>query len=236
MRGLYAITDCDNLSTQQLLTVTEEILRAGVAVLQYRDKSGNLEKRDLEARELRQLCREHGCLFIINDDVQLARSAGSDGVHLGRDDGNCITAREELGAGAIIGVSCYNSLAAAQAASAGGADYVAFGSFYPTTSKQNTAVAEPDIIMRAKEKIPLPVVAIGGITPDNCRVLLDNGADMIAVIGSVYRAGNPCSVVEEFNRVMAGSDNTRRSRANGNVRRSRVSGNVRRSRARGNPV
>lgn len=202
MKGLYVITDCDNLSTQQLLSVTEEILRAGVAVLQYRDKSDDLEKRSLEALELRQLCREHGCLFIINDDVQLARSAGSDGVHLGRDDGNCTTAREALGAGAIIGVSCYNSLATAQEASIDGADYVAFGSFYPTTSKQNTVVAEPDIIRQAKEKISLPVVAIGGITPENCGELIKNGADMIAVIGSVYRADDPCSVVEEFKRIL----------------------------------
>lgn len=200
MRGVYAITDCDNLSTHNLLSVTEEILRAGITALQYRDKSADLKKRNREARELQRLCREHDCLFIVNDDVQLARSTGSDGVHLGRDDYDCKTARNELGADAIIGVSCYNSLKAAQDATAGGADYVAFGSFYPTASKRNATIAEPEIIKQAKQKISLPIVAIGGITPANCGPLIEYGADMLAAISSIYRADDPYSVVKDFNR------------------------------------
>ena len=199
MRGVYAITDCDNLPTYELLSVTEEILRAGVAALQYRDKSGDLKKRNREARELQRLCREHGCLFIVNDDVQLAKTTGSDGVHLGSDDCDCKAARKELGPGAIIGVSCYNSLKAAQDAAAGGADYVAFGSFHPTTSKQDTAIAEPGIIKQAKQRISLPIVAIGGITPANCGTLIEYGADMLAAISSIYRADDPYSTVKEFN-------------------------------------
>lgn len=202
MRGLYAITDCDNLPTQELLAVTEEILRAGAAALQYRDKSANHDKRKYEAERLRELCGKHDCLFIINDDVQLAGTAGSDGVHLGREDCDCKTARDELGPDAIIGVSCYDSLEAAQEAVADGADYVAFGSFYPTMSKQKTAAAGPEIIKQAKARIPVPIVAIGGITPANCRVLVENGADLLAVIGSVYRAADPYSTVREFNRVI----------------------------------
>ncbi|MYH69953.1 MAG: thiamine phosphate synthase, partial [Gammaproteobacteria bacterium] len=177
MKGLYAITDCDRLSTDSLLAVTEEILRAGVVALQYRDKSGNHARRKYEAAELWQLCREHDCLFIINDDLQLAVLTGSDGVHLGREDCDCKTARNELGPGAIIGVSCYNSLGMALAAQEDGADYVAFGSFFPSPSKQNTVTAEPDIIKRAKANISLPVAAIGGITPANCRALIEHGAD-----------------------------------------------------------
>lgn len=200
MRGVYAITDCDNLSTHNLLSVTEEILRAGVAALQYRDKSADLKKRNREARELQRLCREHDCLFIVNDDVQLAKSVAGDGVHLGRDDYDCKAARNELGPDAIIGVSCYNSLKAAQDATADGADYVAFGSFYPTTSKQNTAIAEPEIIKQAKQKISLPIVAIGGITPANCGTLIEYGADMLAAISSIYRADDPYLAVKEFNR------------------------------------
>ena len=202
MRGLYAITDCDNLSTQELVPVTEEILRAGVAALQYRDKSGNRDKRKYEAEKLRELCEDHDCLFIINDDVQLAKQTGSDGVHLGSEDCDCKTARDELGPGAIIGVSCYDSLVAAQDAVADGADYVAFGSFYPTVSKQETATAEPEIIIRAKERISVPIVAIGGITPANCRVLIDCGADLLAVISSIYRAEDPFSTVKQFNRLI----------------------------------
>ena len=200
MRGLYAITDCDNLSTQALLPVTEEILRAGVAALQYRDKSGNPDKRKYEAEKLREQCGEHNCLFIINDDVQLAKQTGSDGVHLGSGDCDCKTARDELGPDAIIGVSCYNNLEAAQDAAADGANYVAFGSFYPTRSKQNTAVAVPEIIKQAKQRMSLPVVAIGGITPANCGILIEYGADLLAVISSIYQAEDPYSTVQEFNR------------------------------------
>ena len=202
MRGLYAITDCDNLSTQELLPVTEEILMAGVAALQYRDKSGNNDKRKYEAEKLRELCGKHNCPFIINDDVQLAKESGSDGVHLGSEDRDCKTARGELGPDAIIGISCYDSLEAAQDAVAEGADYVAFGSFYPTLSKQRTTAAEPELIIRAKERISVPIVAIGGITPANCRVLVECGADMLAVISSIYRAEHPYSTVKEFNRLM----------------------------------
>ena len=125
---------------------------------------------------------------------------GSDGVHLGREDCDCKTARNELGPGAIIGVSCYNSLGMALAAQEDGADYVAFGSFFPSPSKQNTVTAEPDIIRQAKAKISLPVAAIGGITPANCRTLIEHGADMLAVLSSIYQAQDPHSTVMEFNR------------------------------------
>ena len=200
MRGLYAITDCDRLPTDSLLSATEEILRAGVVALQYRDKSGNHARRKYEAGELQQLCKEHNSLFIINDDLQLAAWTGSDGVHLGREDCDCKTARNELGPEAIIGISCYNSVETALAAQENGADYVAFGSFFPSSSKQNTAAAEPDIITRAKAGVSLPIAAIGGITPRNCRTLIEHGADMLAVINSIYQSEDPYSTVMEFNR------------------------------------
>ena len=211
MRGLYAITDCDRLSGDGLLLRTEQILRAGVVALQYRDKSGDRARRKYESGELRRLCREHGCLFIINDDVQLALSTGSDGVHLGREDRNCKRARDELGPGAIIGVSCYNSPGAALSAQEDGADYVAFGSFFPSPSKQHTAAAEPGIISQAKEKISVPVAAIGGITPANCGTLIERGADMLAVISSIYRAEDPYATVKEFNRLIFQTPRTPRA-------------------------
>ena len=202
MKGLYVITDCDNLSDDALLSITEDILRAGITALQYRDKATDSLNRQRTAGELGKLCREHDCLFIINDDVQLAKSTGSDGVHLGKADCSCKSAREALGVGVMIGVSCYNSLARARAAERDGADYVAFGSFYPTSSKQNTLRAEPDIIRQAKANISLPVAAIGGITPANCTTLLEQGADMLAVISSVYQAADPYATVTEFNRLL----------------------------------
>lgn len=201
MKGLYAITDCDRLSSDSLISATEQILRAGVVALQYRDKSGNHARRKYEAGELQQLCKEHNSLFIINDDLQLAVLTGSDGIHLGREDSDCKTARNELGPGRIIGVSCYNSLGMALAAQEDGADYVAFGSFFSSPSKQNTVTAEPDIIKQAKAKISLPVAAIGGITPANCRTLIEHGADMLAVISSIYQAQDPYSAVMKFNRL-----------------------------------
>ena len=208
MKGLYAITDCDRPSSKSLISATEQILRAGVVALQYRDKSGNHSRRKYEAGELQQLCKEHNSLFIINDDLQLALLTGSDGVHLGREDCDCRTARNELGPKAIIGVSCYNSLRMALAAQEHGADYVAFGSFFPSSSKQNTVTAEPDIIKEAKMKISLPVAAIGGITPANCRTLIEHGADMLAVISSIYQAEDPYSTVMEFNQLLDANKET----------------------------
>ena len=202
MKGLYAITDCARLPTDSLLAVTEQVLRAGVTALQYRDKSGDSDKRKHEAAELRQLCNKHGCLFIINDDLELAVSAESDGVHLGKGDTDCKSAREKLGPEAIVGVSCYNSLEAALAAQRDGADYVAFGSFFPSSSKHNAVTAEPDIIRRAKAEISLPVAAIGGITPANCGTLLRHGADMVAVISSLYQSEDPYATALEFNRLI----------------------------------
>ena len=202
MKGLYAITDCARLPMDSLLAVTEQVLRAGVTALQYRDKSGDRNKRKYEAAELRQLCHKHGCLFIINDDLELAVWAESDGVHLGGEDCDCKTARSELGPEAIIGISCYNSVERALTAQEHGADYVAFGSFFPSSSKQNTATAEPDIIRQAKARVALPVAAIGGITPANCRTLIEHGADMLAVISSIYQARDPYSAVMEFNRYL----------------------------------
>lgn len=203
MKGLYAITECDRLSTDRLLSVTEDILRAGIALLQYRDKSGDHDKRTYEAEALWQLCNKYGCPLIINDDVALAVRAKGDGVHLGQEDHDCRSARAALGPEAIIGVSCYNSLERALAAEQDGADYVAFGSFFPSPSKRNTVTAEPDIIRQAKAEISLPVAAIGGITPANCGTLIEHGADMLAVISSIYQAEDPYSTVKEFNRIIS---------------------------------
>lgn len=202
MKGLYAITDCDRVSAGSLVSATEQVLRAGVVALQYRNKSGSHARKKSEAGELRQLCKEYNSLFIINDDLQLAVSTGSDGVHLGREDYDCKTARNELGPEAIIGISCYNSVDTALAAQEDGADYVAFGSFFPSSSKQNTTAAELDIIRQAKARVSLPVAAIGGITPANCRTLIEHGADMLAVISSIYQAEDPYATVKEFNRVI----------------------------------
>ena len=203
LRGLYVITDQEIPDFLTLYNRTEEILSSGILALQYRDKSKDSALRLEHASELQKLCVTYKTLFIINDDIDLAQQIHSDGVHLGKDDIDCKTARESLGETHIIGVSCYNSLQLAGQAVADGADYIAFGAMFPTQSKSNTTQATPDLISTAKQEYNIAVAAIGGITPDNCMPLIDAGADMLAAISSVYRAKDPGVVVDKFNSLMS---------------------------------
>lgn len=183
--GLYAITP-ETADTEQLLTQVEAALTGGVAAVQYRDKSGDAARRHEQASELVVLCRQFGVPLIINDDLRLADLADADGVHLGRDDGSVREARIILGKGKIIGASCYQDLALAQAAQAAGADYVAFGSFFPSPTKPAAARADLALLHEAAGALRLPIVAIGGITPANAPLLLDAGADSLAVLSALF--------------------------------------------------
>lgn len=183
IRGLYAITNSASLQRSDYAARVEAALRGGARVLQYRDKTGDTARRQEQARTLARLCIRHDAIFIVNDDIELARAVGA-GVHLGRDDAAIAAARRALGNG-IIGVSCYNELARVEAALADGADYVAFGAFFPSPTKPNAAVATP-ALLRAARHLPLPRVAIGGITPDNGAALLAAGADALAAIDGVF--------------------------------------------------
>lgn len=197
-KGLYAITP-SSLPFQELYCKLQALLEAGVDLVQLRDKEGVLSFG--QARALLKLCRRFGVPLIVNDDPLLARELGADGVHLGRDDPPLKRAREILGAGAIVGLSCYNRLELAEQAEREGADYVAFGAFYPTKSKEGTVRATPELLRRAKRRLKVPVVAIGGITPKNARPLLEAGADLIAAISSLFQ-GDPKEAVVRFRRVM----------------------------------
>jgi len=198
-QGLYVITDCVKLDPRTLIDKTGQILAAGVSILQYRDKSEQQTRRYHTALKLRELCNRTGTIFLINDDVQLAINSGADGVHLGRDDSPYKEARSVLGTDAIIGISCYNEIQAARTAQEQGADYIAFGAFYSTGTKTGTVQASPALLAMAKSELYIPVVAIGGITPDNGRTLIDAGADMLAVISSIYDDDDPGKVVLKFN-------------------------------------
>jgi len=191
MKGLYAITDTATLSSEIMLIRTEEILRAGAKLLQYRNKQADETTRFAEAKQLHELCRQYSVPLIINDDIALAVQTGADGVHLGKTDSSIADAREQLGNSVMIGYSCYNDLDCAQQASKSGADYIAFGAFFPSPTKPDAAHATSDIIRTAKKKFKLPVVAIGGITPENGSSLLDAGADMLAVISGLYASETP---------------------------------------------
>jgi thiamine-phosphate pyrophosphorylase len=186
LRGLYAITDASLSPGRQLPHDVEQALLGGARVIQYRDKTDNTSQRLADATALQQLCRDHGASLIINDDIELAKRVGADGVHLGADDSAPSSARKILGEDAIIGVSCYNRLDLAAKAAAAGADYIAFGRFHPSRSKPQAVQAQPALLGNAKERYHLPLVAIGGITPQNGAPLIRAGADMLAVIHGVF--------------------------------------------------
>jgi thiamine-phosphate pyrophosphorylase len=185
-RGLYAITQTDNKSIATILREVEQVLSGGAVVVQYRDKQP-LDAL-LLASELVKLCHQYHAPLIINDDVELAIQVAADGVHLGKEDGAVAHARQRLGNDAIIGVSCYNSVDRAIEAQRDGADYVAFGRFFTSSSKPLAAPAEINTLHEAKRVLTVPIVAIGGILPDNGGQLLDAGADLLAVIGGLFTA------------------------------------------------
>jgi len=184
--GLYAIADAQYLDDARLLPAVSDAIAGGARVIQYRDKSHDAPTRLTQANKIAALCRQHGVLFLINDDVALAKASGADGVHLGRDDIPLARARAALGAGAIIGVSCYNELARALKAESEGADYVAFGRFFPSRTKPQAVQADSSLLQEARKKLHIPIVAIGGITPENGASLLAAGADALAVIEGVF--------------------------------------------------
>ena len=182
--GLYAITQTDNKSNDTIVMEVEAALRGGAMVVQYRDKQP-LDADHL-ASQLLKICRQYGVPLLINDDVALAERIGADGVHIGRDDGSIERARQRLGEQAIIGVSCYDSVEHAQQAQDQGATYVAFGRFFPSSSKPLALPASLETLRIAKQMLTIPIVAIGGILPENGSLLLEAGADLLAVIGGLF--------------------------------------------------
>lgn len=194
-RGLYLLTP-DLADTGQLLTRVGDVL-ADAVLLQYRNKTADAALRREQATALLALCRRHGVPLIVNDDAALAADIGADGVHLGEDDEDVSAVRAWLGRGALIGASCYDSLERAQRVADAGADYVAFGAFFPSPTKPHARRATPDLL-RAAAALRLPRVAIGGITPDNASSLIDAGADLIAVVSGVFDAADPAAAAHAY--------------------------------------
>jgi thiamine-phosphate pyrophosphorylase len=201
LAGLYAIADTQYLDDAHLMPAVDEAIAGGARIVQYRDKKHVAADRARQASELASLCRKHGALFIINDDVELAKQVQAAGVHLGREDASLAQARAQLGPQAIIGVSCYNELARAVKAQAEGADYVAFGSFFPSRTKPQAVRAGLELLCAAKQILRIPVVAIGGITHENGVHLLAAGADALAVIEGVFGQVNVREAAERYARL-----------------------------------
>lgn len=195
LRGVYLITP-DEPDTDRLLARTRPLL-GGVALLQYRNKQASDALRREQAFALQALCSEAGVPLIVNDDARLAGDVGAAGVHIGFSDGDIAVARALLGNEAIIGASCYDQPQRAEAAVAAGASYVGFGAFFPSPSKQTTFRASPQLLHDAAH-LGVPMVAIGGLTPDNCGDAIAAGADLIAVISGIYAAPDPAAALQAY--------------------------------------
>lgn len=187
INGLYAITP-DELNTTKLLLKVRLALQGGARVLQYRNKSADAALKLHQALALRQLTREFNTTFIVNDDVHLAVAVDADGIHLGGEDVRVETARVLLGSTKIIGVSCYNRAPLAFEAVQQGADYVAFGAFFSSSVKPEAVQANVALLQSARRELNVPIVAIGGITHQNGVVLVEAGADALAVISALWNA------------------------------------------------
>lgn len=187
--GLYAVTP-DEQDTDVLLAKVEAALRGGINVLQYRNKRADHKLQTQQARAILPLCRQYQVPFIINDSIKLCLTLDADGVHLGADDGNLAEARARLGAGKILGASCYNRLDLALAAAQAGADYAAFGACFASGTKPNAVVAPLDLFTLARPQLDIPLVAIGGIDVENATLAIEAGADAIAVVGALFNSEN----------------------------------------------
>lgn len=200
LRGLYAITpDCpDSGKTVERARLA---LEGGARWLQYRNKTAPIEQRLVEAIALAELARRYGARLIVNDDVRLALEVGADGVHLGRDDGDLAAARAML-AGKLLGASCYDSLESARRAVAAGADYVAFGSVFPSPTKPG-AVRAPLTLFGEARALGVPLVAIGGITLENAPQAIAAGASCVAVVSALFDAPDIAARARAFARLFS---------------------------------
>lgn len=180
IRGLYLVTDHGDRLAERV----EAAIDGGVRIVQYRNKGRDRAQRFAVGEELRDLCRRRGVIFIVNDDLDLALELKADGVHLGQDDGDPRAARRELGPGKIIGVSTH-TLEEALAAQAAGADYIGFGAMFPTNSKEIEHLAGPEGLAAIRDRVMIPIVAIGGITPTNLRTLKNVGSKCVAVCSAI---------------------------------------------------
>lgn len=206
LRGLYAITQPHPQGFEALVQQVDAALSGGARMVQYRDKQPGAERRRAEGTALCDLCHAHGALLIVNDDTDLARMIGADGLHLGKHDDKIHVARNALGNDAVIGISCYNQLTLATAAQEGGADYVAFGRFFPSRSKPDAVQADIALLHEAKRALRIPVVAIGGITPENGATLIQAGADMLAVIDGIFGAPDIAARCRQFKQIFDSSE------------------------------
>lgn len=200
--GLYAVTP-DVAETPRLIAMVQAALAGGARLLQYRNKSADPALRLSQARALLESCRKHEASFIINDHLDLALAVNADGLHLGADDGSLAAARAQLGPARLLGASCYDRLELALEAARLGADYVAFGSFYPSRVKPGAVRAPLSLLREARRRLSIPVVAIGGITHENAPQLIAAGAHSLAVVSALFDAEDVGLAARRFSLLFA---------------------------------
>lgn len=195
--GLYAVTRTHYNAMEEIVSAVDAAIKGGAGVVQYRDKS---EKRCIAAaRQVLEKCHASAIPLIINDDIALVKAIGADGVHLGKDDTDINQAKAQLGNDAIIGVSCYNSIYRAEKAQSEGATYIAYGRFFPSRSKPNAPATGLEVL--TESNLDIPIVAIGGITVQNGKQLLDAGADLLAVIDGIFGQENIQQAAEQLHKL-----------------------------------
>lgn len=200
IQGLYAITP-DEADTDILLRKVETALQGGIHVLQYRNKLANHKLQTQQARAILPLCRQYNVPLIINDSVKLCLTLDAEGVHIGADDGNLAEIRARLGTNKILGASCYNRFDLALSAQQAGADYIAFGACFASSTKPNAPVASLDLFKQAQAQLNIPAVAIGGITLTNAPSVIEAGASAIAVINAIFGAADVKSQTSTFSQL-----------------------------------
>ncbi len=184
--GLYAITADFEQSVEALVNQVAAAIRGGAVIVQYRRKSATAELAREELRALRKVCTNGDALLIVNDDVEMALAVGADGVHLGRDDGDWEALATKSERPLLLGVSCYDDLARAKRAASLGVDYVAFGAFFSSGTKPEAKPCTVETLRAARATLDIPIVAIGGITPENGAQLVLAGANFLAVISGLF--------------------------------------------------
>jgi len=195
--GLYAITP-NIADTTVLLHKVEQALKGGIALLQYRDKISNENELLSRAIAIHELCLEYKIPLIINDSPKLALACHAEGVHLGQGDGSIKEARALLGDSAIIGLTCHHHSSLALEAEKQKADYLALGRFFPSSSKPGEALATIEMLANIRCEIHIPIVAIGGITQNNAKPIINAGADYVAVIDDIFSQGNITKTCQEY--------------------------------------
>jgi len=185
LKGLYAITDELLTPDHTVMSQVEDALEAGVRIIQYRNKQAKNADIESLCRRLAFLCGQYGAVFIIDDRPELASKVDADGLHIGKDDMSLSEARKKFPDG-IIGVSCYGSIRKAKEAEQEGADYVAFGSFFPSPTKPHSRIVPMSVLKKAKDALNIPVCAIGGINSSNIYEIAAHKPDMISVINDIF--------------------------------------------------